>query len=193
MSIESQLRKLFQENVLPIFKLNADESFRKAKDFILKEVAEHDISQELRHKTLPSKFLDSGSSTLFGFMGFNADDDPVGALLDFLDQSITQKVSIRLASYTLLSSLSLPTKVKLRSAPGLKMPWLAGMSWPEAIESGVSGLKYFLGKEGQGRSGLGIQAKVAGVAGGAKQIVRNADMSGVDYLSSIFSEAKSIG
>lgn len=193
MNIEDQLKKIFRENVLPIFKQNAMEGFAKAKKYILDEVSKHDICQELRSKEAPSKFLASESSTLFGFMGFESDFDPVGHLLTFLEKTIQPKFSVNFGAYTLISSLSLPTKNKMREDENLRMPWLKGMSWPEAIEVGVSGLKYFIGKEGKGRSELGIQATKAGIKGNSKQIVRNADMEGVEFLSKIFSEAKQIG
>lgn len=193
MSIEDQLKKIFKESVLPIFKQNAMENFTKAKKYILDEVRKHDVCKELRDPEAPSKFLPSESSTLFGFMGFKADADPVGYLLSFLEKNIQPKFSVNLGAYTLISSLSLPTKSQMKEDPNLRMPWLKGISWPEAIESGVSGLKYFIGKEGVGRSELGIQAKKGGIKGNPKQIVRNEDMSGVDFLSKIFSDAKKIG
>lgn len=184
---------MFKETILPIFQQNAAEQFQIAKDYILQEVENHGICQELRSKSTGSLYLESSSSTLFGFMGFDADFDPVGYLLDFLDKNIKQKNTIRLASYTLISSLSLPTKKTMRQDSGLRMPWLSEESWPEAIENGVSGLQFFLGKEGKGRSGLGIQAKVAHDPERELQKVRDADMAGVPFLSPIFAAAKKIG
>ncbi len=191
-SIESQLKNLFKENVLPIFEANAQTTFQKTKEYILTRVSNHGICHELRSKTLPSRFLGSSSSTLFGFMGFDDGDDPVGKLLSYLSANITNKNIVRIASLTLLSSISIPDKDKMRKESSLALPWIEGISWPEAIENGLSGLPYFLGKSGQGRSNLGVQATVRGIPGNPPQKVRSFDAPPIPFLSPIFSAAKKI-
>lgn len=189
MSFEDDLAKAWKKDGLPRAKRAASKRFDKAKQFILDEVEKHDICQELRSFTKPSKFLKSDSSTLFGFMGFYDGSDPVTDLLEYLDQNITQKTSVRIAQLVFISSLSIPTKKDMAKEKSLSLDWISGASWPELIERGVPGLRYFLGLDGKGRSDLGLQAKNRE---GQLQQVRKADMKPVKFLSEIFSRAKKI-
>lgn len=192
MRFDEQMKRVWKREILPKLKEEANVRFQNAKQFILDEVENHEISQELRSKSAPSKFLPSASSTLFGFMGFDASSDPVSALVDYLKDNISMKFGVKVGNMVLVSSLSIPNKKQMALESSLQLPWMGGISWPEAIESGVSGLKYFLGVEGKGRSELGIQAKVGHKPGGELQQVRRGDMKKVKFLSSIFSEAKKL-
>lgn len=189
MNFTNEFKRIFQETVLPQFEAAANRAFNRARDYILTEVENHVVCRELREGTVPSSIVPSSSSSLFGFMGFDAGTDPVGELLDFLDANIEARFKARMTTLSATSSIILPTKISMRRA-GLVLPWSSGTSWPEQIEKGVSGLKYYLEKEGYGLSDRGIQAKKGGVAGAPLQKVRNYDMPPVDFLSPIFSEAK---
>ena len=46
------------------------------------------------------------------------------------------------------------------------LPWAEGRSWAKGIESGISGLGYYLNLKEKGRSGAGVQSEES-VAGGA--------------------------
>ena len=39
------------------------------------------------------------------------------------------------------------------------MPWATGRSWAKGIETGISGIGYYLKKTKNSRSGLGIQSQ----------------------------------
>jgi hypothetical protein len=186
------MKKIWKSEILPKLKEEANVRFQNAKQFILNEVRNHPVSRELDSKTAPSQFLPSASSTLFGFMGFYDGSDPVGDLVSYLDENISMKFSVRVGNMVLISSLSVPNKKQMALEESLQMPWLGGISWPEAVEKGVSGLKYFLGIEGKGRSDLGIQAKVAHNPEGPLQQVRRGEMKKVAFLSKIFSDAKKL-
>lgn len=179
---------MFRDNILPIMQVNATKDFNDAKSYILSAVESHEVSRELRDKNVPSRFLNSSSSTLFGFMGFEEGSDPVGDLVAYLEENITQKIQVRIGDLTLLSSVSLPSKSKMAKEPSLQLPWLNGISWPDALERGIPNFSSFIGKPNQGRSALGIQAKVKGT--NQPQIVRDAEMEPVDFLTPIFSVAK---
>jgi hypothetical protein len=47
------------------------------------------------------------------------------------------------------------------------MPWATGRSWARGIESGISGLGYYLKKVKNSRSGLGVQSSTSKVRSGA--------------------------
>ena len=46
------------------------------------------------------------------------------------------------------------------------MPWAVGRSWARGIETGISGLGYYLKKTKNSRSGLGIQTTIEQVRTG---------------------------
>ena len=69
-SLQSQLQAIFKAEVLPILVENANQDFITIKEYILNSVKTHPVCRELESKSVPSQFLNSGSSTLFGFMGF---------------------------------------------------------------------------------------------------------------------------
>lgn len=187
-SLQSQLQAIFKAEVLPILVENANQDFITIKEYILNSVKTHPVCRELESKSVPSQFLNSGSSTLFGFMGFEAESDPVQDLLNFLEQTITQRVSVKISKFEMVSSVNLPSKTAMNKERSLQLPWLKGISWPIALEIGIPHFESFIGKEGIGRSELGIQAKVKGTK--IPQIVRDAEMEPVDFLTPIFAEAK---
>lgn len=186
MSIQKALKDQFKKFIPPGLQKQAKKSFLLVKKDILEKVKNHNICRELTNKTIPSSFISAKDSSLFGFMGFNEGDDPVGSLIDFLDENITYNTTLKITAFTLISTLKLPSKEAMRRESSLQLPWIRGVSWPELVENGVPGLRYFLAKN-DGRSGLGIQAKSSD---GNLRTVRNENMAGVKFISEIFSAAK---
>lgn len=169
--------------------------FREIKDFILKEVRNHPVCVELKNHTNPSKFMDglgSHGGTLFGLMGFNEGSDPVEDLINFLNQRITRKT--KLLTFFFRSKVFFPDLSDMAEVEELQMPWLKGVSWPQAIQDGLSGLRNFLSfSQGaapdSSRSQEGLQAKDKK---GRLITVRDADMRPIPFLDDIFARAKKI-
>ncbi len=189
--IARQLQKIVERELNP----RARTSFNATKRFILDRVRNHGVCRELRNHTQPSSYLGSSDGTLFGFMGFNAGDSPVEDLMNFLEENITQDLRPLKTGFGLLKTLRLPSKADMRGAD-LKLPWIDGISWPEAVENGISGLRYFLRyPDSQGnvpeksRSQEGLQAKTKG---GARKQVRSDDAPPIPFLAEIFSQAKGL-
>lgn len=153
------------------------------KEKLLNAVRLHPICQELDSLTLPSRFVysESGTATLYGYLGFPAGSDPVSDLIDFLDETISVNSRRKYFSVgdKIVVSLVLPKKSQLSSDPRLKLPW-SGTGWPILIENGVSGLSgasHFLQADSpKSRSNLGIQIKG----------VTRPDLPPLDFLSEIF-------
>lgn len=162
-------------------------SFQRLKTFILKEVANHPISKDIRSKQ-KSPFLIGqdhfeSESTLFNFMGFDQGTDPVGELLEFLEESISYElvptVEAGVLKKGLMLNLILPSEADLRNA-GLIIPRYGdGRSWPELIEDGIDNLPNFLNEyRAASVSGFGIQIKA--------ELHPTAVFVPQDYLTGIF-------
>lgn len=172
------------------FKLFAQESFDRLSQFkqdILQDVIQHRVSIELETIPVPSPILGASHGSLFGFLGFSADQNPVQDLIDYLDRVMEVKKS-RASLYNRLggtyAKLFLPDKKDMRKEESLQIKaspsaHADGRSWPEWIEEGMSGLDKYIGRSPYGRSTEGIQSK---------GIARNADFNGVPYLTEIFAK-----
>lgn len=158
-----------------------EERFLAAKEWLLGAVRDHPISQDIRSHA-PSNRLNSRTGTLYGFIGFeeSSQNDPVGDLLEFLDDNINfYPEKTPRGKYSLFSSSVVwPTKGAF-STEKLKVKW-SGRGWPVMIEEGISGLPYYINKSSaNSRSGEGIQIN---------KEARPTDFVAESYLSPLFAE-----
>jgi hypothetical protein len=94
----------------------------------------------------------SGDGNLFGFIGFDKSDKPIEPILDLLESSF---ITFREGS-DYVATITIPSAASIFNAT--PMPWASGRSWAKGIESGISGLGFYIGKSGIGRSDAGIQS-----------------------------------
>lgn len=164
-------------------KLNefAQEKFERAKAHLLNDIENHPVSKEISsgQSVTSSKFL-SGPGNLFSFLGFNEGSDPVGELIDLLDEIIIFEPSTKILdrknlSFSAISRTYLPVDSDLQI---LSLAWEPGISWVSAIEKGVSNLGYYLFvNSSASRSGKGIQVG---------HITRQTTFSPAPYLTPLF-------
>ena len=96
-----------------------------------------------------------GEGSLFGFIGFHENDEPVDVVRSMLKSS--DLVFVRIKGAVIDFKVVYPSKEELFDATPL--PWATGRSWLKGIESGLSGLGKYLNIESEAsRSGGGIQA-----------------------------------
>lgn len=92
---------------------------------------------------------------LFGFIGFEAGSDPIDPILDLFE-----RIDATFAAFTtggIRVNVSIPEPADVWTVT--PMPDQEGRSWARGIESGISGLNYYLIKDAiQSRSGAGIQS-----------------------------------
>jgi len=132
------------------------EKFSHAKKRFLESVYHHPVSQELMAHTPGSQYLSGSSGTLFGFMGFPSDYNPVYELGEVLEKQIQYISRGRTGARSLYSfSVTIPSK---NSLGDLTLPWI-DTPWPLMIEEGISGLHHYLPIAGKGYSGEGIQVE----------------------------------
>ena len=149
--VANQTGKFIKPDVEP----RLSKQFKEAKDEMLAEFNSHPITRELEMKTAanPSSFVGEGS--LFGFIGFNENDEPIDVVRSMLKSS--DLVFVRIKKAVVDFKVLYPSKEELFDATPL--PWATGRSWLKGIESGLSGLGKYLNIESEAsRSGGGIQA-----------------------------------
>jgi hypothetical protein len=135
------------------------EKFETLKDKMIEEFLNHPISQEISNGPQASNSSGSlgGYGNLFSFIGFEDGDEPIKPILEKL-QATNFKYSGDVASGVKFSIL-LPTAKEIFEVT--PMPWASGRSWAQGIETGISGLGFYLNlKSKNSRSGAGIQTSV---------------------------------
>jgi hypothetical protein len=132
------------------------------KNQIVNDFMNHVITEEIMNGANASNSSGTlgGYGNLFSFIGFDASYDPISPIINELD-----KVSVNFA----YSDNSTTAIVAMPSAQDIfkvsPMPWATGRSWAKGIESGISGLGFYIQTYGSGRSEAGIQSKIKKRAG----------------------------
>lgn len=172
---------VFNKDAFKKFSDKAEIVLNQLKDQMIEDIENHSVCKELKSKTAPSSFLQSSSSSLFGFIGFEESRDPVSELIEFLEE----KIIIQKSKGTLGNRLSgtyarlyIPDKKDMVSDERLLPDFSINRSWPEMIENGFGGLDFYI-QDGHGRSAEGHQSK---------NKVREGSFSGTPFLSEIFSK-----
>lgn len=140
------------------------EKFEALKTQMIQEFMVHPITQELLDGPTATNISGTlgGRGNLFSFIGFNASDKPIDDILELLnDTSITFGGDIPSGNKYFVS---LPNSKDIFDITPL--PWATGRSWAKSIETGLSGLGYYLFKQSaSSRSGEAIQTSVKLVDG----------------------------
>ena len=141
-------------------------AFQKIKNKMIVEFLNHPVTRELKQGIDASNISGTlgGATNLFSFIGFNSDSDPTKDIENVLQTARFESAKARLKTIEL--SIYIPDPKDVFDAT--PMPWAPGRSWAKGIESGISGLGYYLKvARDNSRSGLGIQSSKK-VRGGAK-------------------------
>jgi hypothetical protein len=164
--------------------LLAREVFNEAFDNLISRVETHPISLELSQKQSvdESRFL-SVRGNLFSFFGFEASDNPVDELINFLKATIKffpgQGMTVKGVKGYLPARATYPTRDDFDL---LGLSWEPNRSWVYAIEEGVNNLGYYLFvARDSSRSGKGIQSK---------HQIRSAQFIPTPYISPIIEQFK---
>ena len=153
--IDAQTPKLLR---VP-FEKTLKEKFEILKNQMISEFLNHPVSQEISEGPQASNSSGclGGYGNLFSFIGFEDGDEPLKPILEQL-QASNFIYSGDVASGVKFSII-LPTAKEIFEAT--PMPWASGRSWAKGIESGISGLGFYLNlKSKNSRSGAGVQTSV---------------------------------
>lgn len=154
--IDSQSPKFLRKEFNDI----VQDKFNKIKNQLIQEFLNHPVTQEIKagpNATNSSGTL-NGKGNLFSFIGFYEGDDPIQDILNILE-SIEVKFIKDIQSGNQFSINFPDAKDIFAVTP---MPWASGRSWAKGIESGISGLGFYMFKKSsQSRSGEAIQTGVS--------------------------------
>jgi hypothetical protein len=161
-SIDTQLQKQTGKEMRSIFM----KKFEGIKRAMISEFDSHPVTQEIEAgeaSSNTSRTL-SGYGNLFSFIGFPTGYDPISPIRDRLEGTIIINYSYNKGVFNFI--INNPTREELFSMTkfsNFRDDFEGSRSWLDGIETGISGLGYYLylqGKEiNKSRSGTGIQIK----------------------------------
>ena len=148
-----QADKAYQKEINRVI----DQQFNKIKNEFIEEFMNHPITQEIQggiSATNSSGTL-GGITNLYSFIGFDEGTDPIRPIEELLKKS-NYRVLFNNRSSEATVIFDIPTAAQIFEIT--PMPWAIGRSWARGIETGISGLGYYLKKTKNSRSGLGVQS-----------------------------------
>jgi hypothetical protein len=159
---KSLQKKIKSFAIKQVYKKKFDKVIEKAenlKSLMISEFQRHPVTQEIEAGNLADNVSRTlvGYGNLFTFIGFQIGDRPTDAILE-LFKSI--KIAHNLSNDTLFLKIFYPTPEDVWAIT--PMPWQSGRSWAKGIESGISGLNYYLLSSEfseSSRSGKGLQSE----------------------------------
>ena len=126
---------------------------------MISEFENHPVTVEIKQGPTGKNISDTlnGYGNLFSYIGFEDGDDPISPIIEMLDKTTVQ--FSRLSNDGPIWNIFMPSKQDIWDVT--PMPWATGRSWARGIESGISGLGYYLYTQRKNlensRSGSGIQ------------------------------------
>jgi hypothetical protein len=176
--IKQGIKRTAPKLFVPELRRETHKAFMSLKTQMIAEFLNHPITQEIMAgPSAPnlSGTLD-GRGNLFAFIGFEENSEPIAPILELLQASniVTDKVTVR----GIVSTIYIPTADEIFAVT--PMPWANGRSWAHGIESGISGLGWYIHQRGLGRSGGGIQT--------AQQSGRSGRFKNVQYISALINK-----
>lgn len=159
---ELQNDKEYQKSVKSLI----EDQFEKIKDKYIDEFLNHPVTQEIKGGISASNI--SGTlnniTNLYSFIGFDEGTDPIEPIEQLLEKS-NYRIMYNSNSGESTVIFDIPTAAQIFAIT--PMPWAVGRSWARGIETGISGLGYYLKKVKNSRSGLGIQSTIEQARTGA--------------------------
>jgi hypothetical protein len=140
--------------------------FDKIKEKYIQEFLNHPITVEINGGIEAQNTSNTlgGITNLYSFIGFDEGTDPIRPIQELLEKSNYRTVFNNQAVDSTVI-FEIPTAQQIFNIT--PMPWAIGRSWARGIETGISGLGYYLKKTKNSRSGLGIQSSTNQVRTGA--------------------------
>ena len=152
----------------------------RAQKEMLKEFDSHPATQELLQGADGANITKTlgNYGNLFSFIGFGEHERPVEKVRNLLIKFPRIKGGGQFRKDRYYFNVSIPTVEDLRFVAA--MPWEAGKSWVEGIETGISGFGYYMSKlfgdSNKSRSGSAIQVDAR---------IRGGDYKPTPYMSII--------
>ena len=190
--INTVLRKKMQNAAVKVIKnknKDIEKTAQKIKQEMIAEFLRHPVTRELLEKNTAQNYSQTlvGYGNLYSFIGFNYPEDPTIPILDLLNAT---RIDLRLSGNNLFLYIKIPTPEDIWAVT--PMPWADGRSWAKGIESGISGLNFYLSVQKAGvkalrafedsRSGTAIQS--------SKKVSPSARYNPTQYISTLLKKYK---
>lgn len=153
--INSQSSKFLRKDFNDIIQ----DKFNIIKNQLIQEFLNHPVTQEIKAGPNASNISGTlnGKGNLFSFIGFYESDDPIQDILNILESIEVRFVKDIPSGNQFTINFPEPNEI-FAATP---MPWASGRSWAKGIESGISGLGYYLLRtSSESRSGEALQTSV---------------------------------
>lgn len=156
-----------------------ESNFQKVKQEIISEFDKHPVTVEIEQGIEASNISGTlnGITNLYSYIGFESNSDPIEPIRKLLNNS-TYRIIRNKSNPESTVIFEIPTAADIFAVT--PMPWAMGRSWAKGIESGISGLGYYLKKIKNSRSGLGVQSKT--------QIRSGAVFKNTQYISNLINK-----
>jgi hypothetical protein len=191
--ISAELKKKMRTAALKAIKQRSTKDVEKTaqriKQEMIAEFLAHPVTKELSEKNTAQNYSQTlvGYGNLYSFIGFDYPEDPVAPILELLNAI---KIDSRLNGNSLFLYIRVPTPEDVWAVT--PMPWADGRSWAKGIESGISGLNFYLSVQKAGvralsafedsRSGTAIQS--------SKKVSPSARFNPTQYISTLLKKYK---
>lgn len=156
-SVKRQVAQLVKDD----FEKRIERNFDNIKSQMIRELMNHPVTKEIQQGSASANSSGtlSGYGNLFTFIGFEAGTSPIDAIKREFDKTV-----IRFRTLTddgPIWNIYLPAPEDIWDVT--PMPWAEGRSWAKGIETGISGVGWYLYNQKknypQSRSGPAIQVK----------------------------------
>lgn len=192
-SIDKNLKnKLKKASFLKIYKnnkKNIEQMAEKIKDQMLQDFLNHPVTKELMEKNSAQNYSGTliGYGNLYSFIGFNYPEDPIAPIIEKIKQV---QINVRQNGENTFLIIKIPTPDDIWQIT--PMPWAEGRSWAKGIESGISGLNYYLtkAKAGPGKSFLFEDSRSGSAIQSTKKIASYARYNPTQYITSLLKKYK---
>lgn len=190
--ISSALRKKMQNAAVKVAKSknkDIEKTAQKIKQEMIADFLRHPVTRELSEKNTAQNYSQTlvGYGNLYSFIGFDYPEDPIAPILDLLNAT---RIDLRFNGNDLFLYIKIPTPDDIWAVT--PMPWADGRSWARGIESGISGLNFYLSVQKAGmkalkafedsRSGTAIQS--------SKKVSPSARYNPTQYISTLLKKYK---
>lgn len=158
-------------------------AFQRIKNQMIVDFLNHPVTIEIKQgvESQNTSGTLGGATNLYSFIGFdNSSEDPTKNIENVLQETNFEFATIKGDSIEF--SIYIPDAKDVFDVT--PMPWAKGRSWAKGIETGISGLGYYLKVERENsRSGLGVQSPRKVRKSGAK-------FKNVQYISALLNKYK---
>jgi hypothetical protein len=172
-SVNLQANKILRPSVESSLRQTIEET----KQQMIQEFMNHPVTEEIMNGYNSENISNTlgGYGNLFSFIGFDFGDAPIMPIIDILEK--TNVVFSRSGRNILTANITLPSAQDIFAKT--PMPWASGRSWAKGIETGISGVGFYIQKYGQGRSEGGIQSNSK---------IRSGRFKNVPYISALLNK-----